>query len=88
LAVVVDVPGRLEKRLVALLNDLAEYKRLAVNSCLEKTLLPARSRVDGGADVADHQRGMNLLVLDVRDRWCRHEALLGGLVYAPSILRT
>jgi catechol 2,3-dioxygenase-like lactoylglutathione lyase family enzyme len=35
----VDVPVRLEKRLAALLNDLAEHKGMSVNSCLEETLL-------------------------------------------------
>ena len=35
----VDVPVRLEKRLAALLRDLAEYKHMSVNSCLEETLL-------------------------------------------------
>jgi hypothetical protein len=35
----VDVPVRLEKRLAALLNDLAEHKHMSVNSCLEETLL-------------------------------------------------
>jgi len=35
----VDVPLRLEKRLAALLYDLAEYKRLSLTSCLEEILL-------------------------------------------------
>jgi len=35
----VDVPVRLEKRLAALLNDLAQYKRMSLSSCLEETLL-------------------------------------------------
>ena len=35
----VDVPVRLERRLGALLRDLAEYKRMSVDSCLEETLL-------------------------------------------------
>jgi catechol 2,3-dioxygenase-like lactoylglutathione lyase family enzyme len=34
-----DVPVRLEKRLAALLHDLAEYKRMSLSSCLEETLL-------------------------------------------------
>jgi hypothetical protein len=34
----VDIPVRLEKRLAALLRDLAEYKRMSVDSCLEETL--------------------------------------------------
>jgi catechol 2,3-dioxygenase-like lactoylglutathione lyase family enzyme len=35
----VDVPVRLEKRLAALLQDLATYKRISVNSTLEEMLL-------------------------------------------------
>ncbi len=35
----VDVPVRLEKRLAALLQDLATHKRMTVNSCLEEMLL-------------------------------------------------
>jgi catechol 2,3-dioxygenase-like lactoylglutathione lyase family enzyme len=35
----VDVPVRLEKRLVALLQDLARHKRMSVDGCLEEMLL-------------------------------------------------
>ncbi|HEX9693252.1 MAG TPA: VOC family protein [Gemmatimonadales bacterium] len=35
----VEVPVRIEKRLAALLHDLAEYKRMSLGSCLEETLL-------------------------------------------------
>lgn len=35
----IDVPVRLEKRLAALLHDLAEYKRMSLSSCLEEILL-------------------------------------------------
>jgi catechol 2,3-dioxygenase-like lactoylglutathione lyase family enzyme len=35
----VDVPVRLEKRLAALLEDLAEHKHMSVTSCLEEVLL-------------------------------------------------
>lgn len=35
----VDVPVRLEKRLAALLVDLAAYKRMSIDSCLEEMLL-------------------------------------------------
>ena len=35
----VDVPVRLEKRLAALLQDLAQHKRMSVGSCLEEMLL-------------------------------------------------
>jgi catechol 2,3-dioxygenase-like lactoylglutathione lyase family enzyme len=35
----VDVPVRLEKRLAALLHDLAAHKRMSMSSCLEEILL-------------------------------------------------
>ena len=35
----VDVPVRLEKRLAAVLRDLAAFKRMSLSSCLEETLL-------------------------------------------------
>lgn len=35
----VEVPVRLEKRLAALLHDLAAHKRMSVDSCLEEILL-------------------------------------------------
>lgn len=35
----VSVPVRLEKRLAALLQDLAKHKRMSVDSCLEEILL-------------------------------------------------
>lgn len=35
----VDVPVRMEKRLAALLQDLAKHKRMSVSSCLEEMLL-------------------------------------------------
>jgi hypothetical protein len=35
----VDVPVRLEKRLAALLQDLAKHKRMSLSSCLEEILL-------------------------------------------------
>jgi catechol 2,3-dioxygenase-like lactoylglutathione lyase family enzyme len=35
----VDVPVRLEKRLAALLEDLAKHKRMSLSSCLEEMLL-------------------------------------------------
>jgi catechol 2,3-dioxygenase-like lactoylglutathione lyase family enzyme len=35
----VAVPVRIERRLAALLHDLAEHKRMSLGSCLEETLL-------------------------------------------------
>ena len=44
----VDVPVRLEKRLAALLHDLAAHKGMSVSSCLEETLLHTFEEVGGG----------------------------------------
>lgn len=44
----VDVPVRLEKRLAALLEDLAKHKRMSISSCLEETLLHTFERVGEG----------------------------------------
>lgn len=46
----VEVPVRLEKRLAALLHDLAEHKRMSLTSCLEEILLHScEPRGDGVA---------------------------------------
>lgn len=42
----VDVSVRLEKRLAALLLDLAQQKRMSVNSCLEEILLHTNEGVE------------------------------------------
>jgi catechol 2,3-dioxygenase-like lactoylglutathione lyase family enzyme len=42
----VEVPVRLEKRLVGLLQDLAEHKRMTVGSCLEEILLHTNEGVE------------------------------------------
>lgn len=44
----VDVPVRLEKRLAALLHDLAEFKRMSVSSCLEEILLHTNEPLGDG----------------------------------------
>lgn len=44
----VDVPVRLEKRLAALLADLAEHKRMSVSSCLEEILLHTNEPLGDG----------------------------------------
>jgi hypothetical protein len=52
----VDVPVRLEKRLAALLHDLAEYKRLSLNSCLEEILLHTNEPLGDGV-ASPHSKG-------------------------------
>jgi catechol 2,3-dioxygenase-like lactoylglutathione lyase family enzyme len=44
----VDVPLRLEKRLAALLNDLAKHKHMSLNSCLEEILLHTNEPLGDG----------------------------------------
>lgn len=44
----VDVPVRLEKRLAALLADLAEHKGMSVSSCLEEILLHTNEPLGDG----------------------------------------
>lgn len=52
----VDVPVRIEKRLAALLQDLAEHKRMSLSSCLEETLLHTFERV-GDSVASPHTIG-------------------------------
>lgn len=44
----VDVPVRLEKRLAALLHDLARHKRMSLSSCLEEILLHTNEPLGDG----------------------------------------
>ena len=44
----VDVPVRLEKRLAALLQDLARHKRMSLTSCLEEILLHTNEPLGDG----------------------------------------
>ena len=44
----VDVPLRLEKRLAALLHDLAEYKHMSLTSCVEEILLHTNEPLGDG----------------------------------------
>ena len=48
----VNVPVRLEKRLAALLADLAAYKRMSVSSCLEEILLHTNEPIGDTGQVA------------------------------------
>ena len=44
----VDVPVRIEKRLAALLHDLAAYKQMSLSSCLEEILLHTNEPLGDG----------------------------------------
>lgn len=52
----VDVPLRLEKRLAALLMDLAEYKHMSLTSCVEEILLHTNEPYGDGV-ASPHTRG-------------------------------
>ncbi len=52
----VDVPVRLEKRLAALLSDLAEHKHMSLTSCLEEILLHTCEPLGGGV-ASPHTHG-------------------------------
>jgi catechol 2,3-dioxygenase-like lactoylglutathione lyase family enzyme len=52
----VDVPLRLEKRLAALLYDLAEHKRMSLTSCIEEILLHTNEPLGDGV-ASPHTRG-------------------------------
>jgi len=51
-----EVPVRLEKRLAAVLRDLAEHKRMSLSSCLEETLLHTFEPVGDGV-AGPHTKG-------------------------------
>lgn len=44
----VEVPVRLEKRIAAVLKDLAAHKGMSIDSCLEETLLHTFEKYGGG----------------------------------------
>ena len=52
----VDVPVRLEKRLAALLADLAAHKRMSLSGCLEEILLHTNEPLDKGV-ASPHTQG-------------------------------
>jgi uncharacterized glyoxalase superfamily protein PhnB len=57
----VDVPVRLEKRLAALLHDLAEHKRMSLNSCLEEILLHTCERFGDGVASPHTKKTLNYI---------------------------
>lgn len=50
----VDLTARLEKRLAALLSDLAAHKRMTVGECLEEMLLHSFEKLDQGGVASPH----------------------------------
>lgn len=51
----VDVPVRIEKRLAALLTDLAEHKKMSIGSCIEEMLLHSFEEI-GDTVASPHTR--------------------------------
>ncbi len=63
----VDVPVRLEKRLAALLTDLAEYKHMSVSSCLEEILLHTNERLGDGV-ASPHTKGQLSYIQELKKK--------------------
>lgn len=57
----VDVPVRLEKRLAALVYDLAEHKHMTLNSCLEEILLHTNEPFGDGVASPHTKRDLNYI---------------------------
>ena len=57
----VDVPVRLEKRLAALLRDLAEHKHMTLSSCLEEILLHTCERLGDGVASPHTKRDLDYI---------------------------
>jgi catechol 2,3-dioxygenase-like lactoylglutathione lyase family enzyme len=64
----VDVPVRLEKRLAAVLYDLAKYKGMSINSCLEETLLHTFEMDDKGNGVSPHNPGTMRYIQELKKK--------------------
>ena len=52
---------RLEKRLAALLHDLAEHKRMSLTSCLEEILLHTNEPLGDGVASPHTKRTLNYI---------------------------
>lgn len=63
----VDVPVRLEKRLAALLNDLAKHKHMSLNSCLEEILLHTNEPLGDGV-ASPHTRGQLRYIQELKKK--------------------
>lgn len=65
----VEVPVRLEKRLAALLTDLAAYKGMTIGSCLEETLLHTFEVVGKDEGVASpHTKRTHLYIQELKKK--------------------
>jgi len=63
----VDVPVRLEKRLAALVHDLAAHKRMSVSSLLEEILLHTCEPLGDGV-ASPHTRGQLAYIQELKKK--------------------
>lgn len=63
----VDVPVRLEKRLAALLEDLAKHKRMSLSSCLEEILLHTNEPLGDGV-ATPHTKGQIAYIQELKKK--------------------
>jgi uncharacterized glyoxalase superfamily protein PhnB len=63
----VDVPVRLEKRLAALLQDLADHKRMSLSACLEEILLHTNEPFGDGV-ASPHTKSQLALIQELKKR--------------------
>jgi catechol 2,3-dioxygenase-like lactoylglutathione lyase family enzyme len=63
----VTVPLRLEKRLAALLTDLAKYKRMSVSGCLEEILLHTNEPLGDGV-ASPHTKGQLRYIQELKKK--------------------
>lgn len=63
----VDVPLRLEKRLAALLMDLAEHKRMSLTSCVEEILLHTNEPLGDGV-ASPHTRSQLKYIQELKKK--------------------
>lgn len=65
----IDVPVRLEKRLAALLTDLAAHKGMTIGSCLEETLLHTFEVLGEDKGVASpHTKKTHLFIQELKKK--------------------
>lgn len=62
----VTIEARLEKRLAALLADLARYKGMSIGEALEETLLHTFELVDHGSVASPHTAGTLALIQELK----------------------
>jgi Uncharacterized protein conserved in bacteria len=63
----VDVPVRIEKRLAALLTDLAEFKHMSLSSCLEEILLHTNEPLGDGV-ASPHTQGQLRYIQELKKK--------------------